>query len=364
MEITRPTIMEINTNNFKYNISEIKKKLAPNVEVMPVIKANGYGTHLNMRLDLINDFNIVAVANVDEAVFLRELGFKKEIFVLNQPYKDELNKIVEYDISIGLSSDEFLEELNKLNKKVTVHLELETGMGRTGIRIDHLEEFITKINSNINIEGAYTHLSSPDNDPEYTKEQVDTFTKGINIIEGLNIDLKYKHVNASNGILYSKESDFNLVRPGIIMYGYPSSDDTFDHIDLKPVAKLKSKITFLKNVKEGTSISYGRTYITTKETKVATIPIGYADGFRRELSNKGYVFINGYKANIIGRVCMDSFMADVSEIPDVKVGDEVIIWDNINITLEELAKECNTINYEILSTVSERVPRVFIDKEE
>ena len=148
------------------------------------------------------------------------------------------------------------------------------------------------------------------------------------------------------------------------MYGYPSSDDTFDHIDLKPVAKLKSKITFLKAVKEGTSISYGRTYITTKETKVATIPIGYADGFRRELSNKGYVFINGYKANIIGRVCMDSFMADVSEIPDVKVGDEVIIWDNINITLEELAKECNTINYEILSTVSERVPRVFIDKEE
>ena len=144
------------------------------------------------------------------------------------------------------------------------------------------------------------------------------------------------------------------------MYGYPSDIETCKKIKLEPIAKLKSKITFLKTVKEGTSIGYSRSFITTKETKVATVPIGYADGLRRALSNKGEVVINGKKAKIIGKICMDSFMVDVTDFEDIKVGDDVYIWDNEIITLEEVANLCDTINYEILSTVSSRVPRVFV----
>ena len=144
------------------------------------------------------------------------------------------------------------------------------------------------------------------------------------------------------------------------MYGYPSDIETCKKIKLEPIAKLKSKITFLKTVKEGTSIGYNRSYITTRETKVATIPIGYADGLRRELSNKGEVVLKGKRAKIIGKVCMDSFMIDVTDFDDVEVGDEIYIWDNEVITLEEVADLCDTINYEILSTISSRVPRVFI----
>ncbi len=144
------------------------------------------------------------------------------------------------------------------------------------------------------------------------------------------------------------------------MYGYPSDFETCKKIKLSPTTKLKSKITFLKTVKEGTSIGYNRSFVTTKETKVATIPIGYADGLRRALSNKGEIVIKGKKAKIIGKICMDSFMVDVTDIDDVNVGDDIYIWDNENITLEEVAKECETINYEILCTISNRVPRIFV----
>ena len=150
------------------------------------------------------------------------------------------------------------------------------------------------------------------------------------------------------------------MRPGIILYGYPAADDTLKKISLKPIAKLKAKITFLKTVNGGTSIGYSRSFTTPRETKVATVPLGYADGFRRDFSNGWEVLIKGKKAPIIGKVCMDSFMVDVTEIEDVIIGDEVIIWDNENITLEELANKCSTINYEILCTIGERVPRKFI----
>jgi alanine racemase len=153
-----------------------------------------------------------------------------------------------------------------------------------------------------------------------------------------------------------------MVRAGIIMYGYPASDNTFDKIDLKPVATLKSKISFIKEVPEGMSISYGRRFITDKKMKIATIGIGYADGIRRSLSNRGYVIINGCKCKIVGSVCMDSFLIDVTELDSVSVGDLVYIWDNELITLEEVAKWYDTINYEVISTISDRVPRIFVKK--
>ena len=360
MEITRPTVMEVDVNSFLHNIDVIKEK-CPNSKIMPVIKANAYGTYLNTRLDILNKFDIVAVACVDEAVYIRELGYKKEIFVLNQPFETEIDKIIKYSIVVGVSSYSFIDKLGETNKEIHIHIEIGTGMGRTGVHPYRLEKFINNIKDNIIVDGIYTHLSSADIDPEYTKNQIKSFNVAVETAQKMLGDLKYIHANASNGILNFPESNFNLVRPGIIMYGYKSCDDAYEKIDIKPVVSLKSKITFLKEVEEGTSIGYSRSYITDRTTLVATVPIGYADGFRRTFSNGWKVMIRGKKVPIIGKVCMDSFMVDVTDIKDVSLGDEVIIWDNENITLDELAEKCDTINYEILCTIGFRVPRKFID---
>ena len=361
MEITRPSYLEINLNNLQYNIDQIQNKVGKDVKLMPVIKASGYGTYINKRLDIINQFDIVAVANVDEGVYLRELGYKKEIFVLNQPYASEIEKIVKYNIVVGISSYGFAEELAKTNKDVAVHVEIGTGMGRTGVHPYKIEKYLNSLAPNIKVEGIYTHFSSADIDDEYSQKQLESFNIAVNKAKEILGSIKYIHAAASNALLNYPEARFNLVRPGIILYGYAGAEDTFEKIDLKPIAKLKAKVIFLKDVPEGTSIGYSRSYVTTRETKVANVPIGYADGFRRDFSNGWEVLINGKKAPIIGKVCMDSFMVDVTDIENVQVGDEVVIWDNENITLEQLADRCDTINYEILCTIGDRVPRKFIE---
>ena len=359
-EITRPTVLEIDLNNLQFNIDQIQNYVGKNVKLMPVIKANGYGTHINQKLDVLNKFDIVAVATVDEGVYLRNLGYQKEIFVLNQPFESEIQKIINYNIVVGISSYDFAEKLAATKRNITVHVEIGTGMGRTGVHPYKIEKYLQSLGSNINVEGIYTHFSSADIDDEYTYKQLESFKVAVETAKNILGDIKYIHAAASNALLNYPEAHFNLVRPGIILYGYPAADDTLEKIELKPIAALKSKISFLKIVKEGTSIGYSRSYKTTRETKVATVPIGYADGFRRTFSNGWEVIIDGKRAPIIGKVCMDSFMVDVTDIEDAKVGDEVIIWDNKNITLEDLAHKCDTINYEILCTIGERVPRKFL----
>ena len=361
MDITRPAWLEINLKNLQYNIKQIQNKVGPNVKIMPVIKANGYGTYINQRLDVINQFEIVAVANVDEGVYLRQIGYEKEILVLNQPYESEIEKIIDYNIVVGISSYKFAKKLAETGKKVKVHVEIGTGMGRTGVHPYKIENYLKGLASNIIVEGIYTHFSSADIDDEYSKKQLESFNKALVKAKEILGDIKYIHTAASNALLNYPDARFNLVRPGIILYGYPGEDDTFKKIDLKPIAKLKAKVVFLKDVPPKTSIGYGRSYITSRETKVANVPIGYADGFRRDFSNGWEILIKGKKAPIIGKVCMDSFMVDVTDIDNVEVGDEVTIWDNKNITLEQLAEKCGTINYELLCTVGARVPRVFVD---
>ena len=356
----RATIMKVDTGKFKENIKKIKAYVG-NKKLMPVIKANAYGTYINTRNDLISEFDIVAVAIADEAVFLREQGFKNEIFILNQPYIDELDDIIKYDITIGLSDETFLEKILEIKEKIKVHLELETGMNRTGIKLDNLSSFMTKIkkNPNIIVEGVYTHLSSADYDESYTNKQLEIFKEGVQVIKSNFDTIKYIHSSASNGLMNYNDNVSNMVRPGIIMYGYESFDGALTKINVEPICKLKTKITFIKEVSENESISYSRKYITNKKMVIATIPIGYADGLRRELSNKGAVIVNGKKAPILGSICMDSCMIDVTDIKGVRVGCDAYIWDNCVQTIEDIAGECNTINYEILSTISNRVPRTF-----
>lgn len=364
METTRPTIMEVDLDAFEYNVQKIKEFVGKEIDLMPVIKANGYGTYINKVKNIINKFNIVAVAIIDEAVDLRNSGYENEILILNQPAKQEIEKIVKYNITVGVCEKDFLDELSKVSQNVKIHIEVDTGMGRTGILPNDVESFIKKAKSyfNIEIEGIYTHLSSPDTDFEYTKKQLDLFDDAVKVAKRELENIKYIHSLASNGILNFKNSNYNLIRPGLILYGYKSEEDTYKKIDLKPVCTLKSKITFLKDVEEGTSIGYSRTFISDKKMKIATIPIGYADGLNRSLSNKGYVVIKSQKAPIVGSVCMDSIMVDVSKIEDVEIGTDVYIWDNKVITLEEIADLAKTINYEILSTISSRVPRIYKQK--
>ena len=360
IDITRPTCMEVDINNLLFNINSIKEKVGRNVKIMPVIKANGYGTYINYNLDILNLFDIVAVATVDEGVCIRKIGYDKEIFILNQPYIGEIEKIIKYKLVVGVSSYDFINELAKSNEEVIIHVEVGTGMGRTGVHPYKIEKFLKHIPKNVKVEGVYTHFSSADSDKEYTEKQLDSFKIAIDKAKKILGEIKYIHAAASNAILNFPDSYFNLVRPGMILYGYESCEGAYKKIKIKPIAKLKSRITFLKTVDKGTSIGYNRSYITDKKTKVATIPLGYADGFRYDLSNNFEVLINGEKAKIIGKICMDSFMVDVTDIKDVKLGDEVIIWDNENITLEDVANKAHAITYEILCTISSRVPRKFI----
>lgn len=359
----RTTIMEVDIDKFYNNIDLIQKYVG-NKKIMPIIKANGYGTYINKKLEVLNKFDIVGVAIVEEAIELRKLGYKKEIFALNQPYIEDIEDIIKYDITIGVGSVSFLDKILNIRHKIRVHLEIETGMNRTGMSLEELKCIVSKLKekTNIVVDGVYTHLSSADCDMDYTNYQLNIFKKAISIVKNNFNDISYIHSCASNGLLNFNDSFSNLVRVGIIMYGYESFKGAREKINFEPICKLKTKVTFIKMVDKGQSISYSRKFIAKEKMRVATIPIGYADGFRRELFDIGEVVVNGKRAKIVGTICMDSCMIDVTGIEDVVIGSDVYIWDNEIITVDEIAQKCGTINYEVISTISYRVPRLFIGK--
>lgn len=360
--------LEVDVNAIKYNISKIQQYVGLNVNIMPIIKADAYGLGAVKLKDAINENNIekVAVAVIKEAIELRENGFNQDIVVLNELLPEEAENIVKYDLTPAISVYEVAKQIDmiakKENKKVRIHIEIDTGMGRVGVNKDDILEFTKQVSElrNIVVEGIFSHFSSADSSAEYTNKQLKMFEDVIELLEKNSFYFKYKHIAASSGIIEYKNSHFNMVRSGIITYGYYPCESEKSKLILKPSTKFKSKIVFIKEVCEGTPIGYSRTFVTNKKTKVATVPIGYADGIKRQMSNKGRVYINGKYANIIGNVCMDNFMVDVTGI-DVNIGDEVVIWDNENITLEEVANICGTINYEILCDVSKRIERKYIN---
>jgi alanine racemase len=283
--------------------------------------------------------------------------------VINQPLVEDIDNIIKYGITVGTCYDEFVSKLDKKAKEkgleAKIHIEIESGMGRTGVQEKNLEHFIEKIKkmNNIIVEGIYTHFAESDTNIEYTQEQINKFKKAVDIVKQNFDTIKYVHCANSGAILNIDNYPGNMVRPGIMLYGYYPDLKLKDKIKLKPAYTLKTKISFMKEVEKGTPIGYGRTYVTSKKTKIANIPIGYADGIKRAMSNNGSVVINGKKAPIVGTICMDSFMVDVTEIEDVNIGNEVYIWDNKIITVDDVAKKCKTINYEILCTISNRVIR-------
>lgn len=364
-EKNRQTELLIDLSAMEHNYKEIQK-VHPDKRILPVLKASGYGIGAKNVKAFIDKLNIdmIGIAFVDEGIVLKEnLDYPGEIVVLNQPAVEEIKNIVKYNITSGVCYIEFLQQLDveaiKQGKKVKVHIEIETGMGRTGIARNDLKNFIdsSKKLRNVEITGIYTHFATSDVDLEYTEKQIKIFNKALAYVKQEIDTIQYVHTANSAAIMQLKNLPGNMIRPGIMLYGYSPDENIKTEIELKPACKLKSKISFIKTVDENTSISYGRRFITNRKSIIANVPIGYADGMKRCLSNKGHVVIHGKIAPIVGTICMDSFMIDVTDIENVKIDDEVFIWDNNKIKLEEMANECETINYEILSTISNRVVR-------
>ena len=363
IDMCKNSILEVNLSNFKDNYFELKKLLKDGTEIMPILKDNAYKTYINTKIDLLNelDIKIIGIAKVNEGINMRKLGFDREILILNQPLDSQIPEIAEYNLTIGCGDIEYISKLRNYPSDFNVHIEVGTGMGRTGVHPSKIMDYIAEVkkSSNITITGIYTHFSCSDSDREYTQWQISLFNEAVNIVKNEFPSIKYIHACNSAGILNFPEAHFNLVRPGLLLYGYYPAKNLKDKIHLKPVVKLKSKISFLKEVPEGVNISYGKTFTTKRPSKIATVSIGYSDGVRRSLSNTGKVVINGKLVDIVGTVCMDCFMADVTDI-DAKINDDVFIWDNESMTVDEVAKTCDTISYEILTGVSEGVCREFI----
>ena len=375
MDSLRPRVVaEVSTDAIRYNYKQIRSIVPSYTEMMAIVKADGYG-HGALEVSKIlqqEGVNRFAVAIAREGEELRREGIVSPILVLGYTPKADINVLIENDLTQTVFSFDMAkyisDEAARLNKTVNVHIKVDTGMGRIGFLSSpkSIEE-IKKIAQlpYINLEGIFTHFSTADEeDPTYTKNQWSIFEGFLKELNEVGIDLPIIHAANSAAIMCHKYAHLNVVRPGIILYGYyPSNYLERKGIDLKPAMTLKSQVVHVKELPEGHYVGYGRKYYTHQKTKIATIPIGYADGYSRRLGNTGRVLIKGEFAKIVGNICMDQFMVDVSHISDVNVEDEVVIFGSQGdkcIPIEEIAEALGTINYEIMCMIGKRVPRLYV----
>lgn len=367
--IYRPTWAEIDLKAIAYNTRKIRTILGKKTSIMAVVKANAYGHGMIDVSRTLESLRIgyLGVATLDEAMTLRKSGIKLPVLVLGSLLPEEARTAVRNNITLTLCNKELAGALKALAKKrlrPKVHIKIDTGMGRIGLWHEDATEFIMKLKKDdyADIEGIYTHFSIAGRDRIFTQYQIDSFETLISNLEKLNISIPLKHAANSIACVDWEQSHLNMVRPGIIIYGIYPKRNFPNLIKLKPALSLKTKVVFLKKTPPGRSISYGRTYITQSRTKIATLPIGYADGYGRILSNKAEVLVKGRRAPVIGKVTMDQTMIDISRIKDVKVGDEVVLIGSQKkegIKIEKLARLAGTIPYEIATGITSRVPRIY-----
>lgn len=372
-KIMRPVWAEIDLDKAAYNMKNIKK-LVKDKEVIAVVKADCYGHGADdlAPVFLENGASRLAVAILTEGIELRKKNITAPIMILGYTPLELGEELINNDIEQTVYDLEYAKKLSniaeKLGKKAKIHIALDTGMGRIGfIPNEESIEAVEKIASlnGIEIIGIFTHFSTADEyDKTYTNEQFKKIKNFISELEKRNINIPLKHVSNSGAIMDMPETYLDAVRAGIILYGYyPSNEVNKEKLDIKPILTLKTTVSHVKEVEEGTSISYGRTFITERKSKIATIPIGYADGYSRLLSGKAKVIINGKFAPVVGRICMDQCMIDVTDIGEVKVGDEVILLGeevNLKFNADDFAEIMGTINYEITCMLKQRIPRVYI----
>ncbi len=367
----RATWAEIDLGAVRYNYRQVKKLVGNQTSVLVVVKGNAYGHGMFEVAKTLENAGIdfFGVATLDEALYLREKKIKKPILVLGSVLPKEAEPAVKNNITLTLCHIELAKAIDraaaKLKKKAEVHIKIDTGMGRIGVWHEGAFDFVRDILSNfknISVGGIYTHFSVAGRDEFFTTYQLDAFNALLEELKHLGIDIPYRHAANSIAIVALKRAHLNLVRPGIIIYGMYPKRSFSNKVHLKPAMSLKTKIVFLKKTQPGMSISYGRTYITQKPTTIATLPIGYADGYGRILSNKAKTLVRGQTAPVVGKVTMDQIMIDVGHIEGVKLGDEVVLigrQGGNEIRCEELARLAGTIPYEIVCSISNRVPRIY-----
>ncbi|MFH0925840.1 MAG: alanine racemase [bacterium] len=377
MHNIRQTRAEIDLDSLNHNFTIVRRLIGERCKILGVVKANAYGHGaIEVAKELVSaKVDMLGVAIVEEAIELRKAGINIPILILAGLLESQIEDIVDYNLTQTIYTSSLAVALSnwavKKGRQVTVHLKVDTGMSRVGVSPEDVLSFVREINKlpNLRIEGIFTHLSVAD-DPNqdnknFTIDQINTFRKIISLLEEHNFYIPLKHAANSAAIIGYPESYFDMVRPGIMLYGANPSLNFSQDISLKPVMSLKTKIVYLKTVSADKSISYGRTFRTKRESKIATILIGYDDGYSRLLSNKVEVLINGEKAPVVGTICMDMCMTDVTEIEKVDIEDDVILFgqdDNnkgLLITVDELAKKLNTVSYEILCCIGRRVPRIY-----
>lgn len=362
---------EINLDTIKDNMQKIKDHIGKDTKVMAVIKADGYGHGaVAVAKALSEKADYYGIAILEEAIELRKNNIEKPLLILGYTSPRQYADLVEYNVTQTIFDFESAKRLSEialaLGLTATIHIAVDTGMNRIGFKASEESlETLKKIYTlpNIFVEGIFTHFATADEkNKDFTKQQYERFTGFVNLLEENGISIPIKHVCNSAGII-DFDYKLDMVRAGIILYGlYPSEDVDKSKIDLKPAMKLKTHVIFTKNVKENSGISYGLTYVTDKETKVATLPVGYADGYPRALSSKGHVIINGEYAPILGRICMDQMMVDITHIENVKIENDVILLGSdgeCEITAEEIGNNSGSFNYEFICGVGKRVPRVY-----
>ena len=358
-----------------HNFAEMKKNIAKGTKIVAVIKADGYGHGAEAIARLIEDYDYIwgfAGATPEEALQLRTFGVKKPILILGIVFEEYFTEMIAKEIRLTVCTYEMAqklsEEAQRQGRDVHIHIGLDTGMSRIGFadRQESVEE-IKKISQlpNLKIEGMFTHFARADEtDRSPAIDQLNRYLNFAKLLEDAGIQIPMKHCSNSAGIIRVPEANLNAVRAGITIYGiYPSNEVERDIVKLIPAMELKSHISYIKTVEPGAAFSYGGTFTAKKEMKVATIPVGYADGYPRSLSNKGWVLIHGKKAPILGRVCMDQFMVDITKIPDAKAGDEVTLIGKDGkefISIEKFGDLSGRFSYEFACDISKRVPRVYI----
>ena len=364
----RPAWAEVNLQALRHNYREIKKQLAPGVKLCAVVKANayGHGALAVARVAVEEGADYLAVAALSEGLELRQAGFQTPILVLGLVMPEDAKEVVEYGLTqvvCELSLAKALsQEAVRQGKEVRVHLKVDTGMGRIGVRPEEagtLAADIAKL-PGVQVEGMFSHFAAADaKDKSYTQKQLAAFKEAVAAVEKNGVQLSVKHIAESAAILEIPEAHFDMVRAGIIQYGLWPSEEVTHPLDLQPVMSLKARVTWVKDLHPGESVGYGRTFIADKECRIATLPLGYADGYIRAYGKEGFVEIHGKKAPVAGRVCMDQVMVDVTDIPDVQIGDEVTLFGSDSLTIDEMARWGNTINYEVPCLLGARLPRVY-----
>ncbi|KXG74454.1 alanine racemase [Thermotalea metallivorans] len=378
LEKIRPVWAEVNLDNLAHNIREVRRSVKEGTLVAAVIKADGYG-HGAVEIAetlLQNGAHRLAVATLSEALALRKVYRDVPILVLGYTPETSAEEVVLNDITQTVyaleQAEAFSRKAEELGRIVKVHVKIDTGMSRLGLQPDvGTVELIKKMARlpKLTIEGVFTHFAVADEtDKSFTYGQYEKFMGLCKMLEKEDVFIPIKHVSNSAGIIDLPEMNLDMVRAGIMLYGlYPSDEVNKGEIKLKQVMSLKAKISHVKELDAGIGISYGLKYVTNRKSKIATLPIGYADGFTRLLTGKAEVIVKGHKVPVVGRICMDQCMIDVTGIEDVERGDEAVLFggDGKNfISIDEVAKKLGTINYEIVCMIGKRVPRVYIKNNE